>query len=560
MEDLFLQFLHKTLFSVENDQAKIQAFDSIKSAYELRNQYLASPSSALLAQLEKFTDFESTHEHGPLSHEVEHSDIIKIILQYLQDTQLSKSFKTLEEESHIYWSGIDSIEDLQSEIKEGSWDHVLEKLSNYKLEQEMLFYLYETIFLELIQKQEWDNALGILNSQVLRKLKDKDPERFMRLEKLAGSRHEVNDIYAGSFGMAERKIFLAGKIEEYLEEVPKQRLLTIISQALKYMKIQKQLPAANEYDLLKGKARESKKSEEFVKYFDRYLETEEDSKINCFSYTPDGNCLITGSNDGFIEVWDPYTGKLKTSLLYQQVEEFMVHEESILSLACLNDYIAAGDSSGDINIWKIATGQCSIKFPSIHKSGVISLAWSEDSSKVVAGSPQGVIKILGLKAQTLLGEYHMHSSYVNCLQIKGNKLFSAGGDGTVVIYDLKRFTWISTLNIIQTGNHQIIYIKVMNFNEIFVVCAQGNAGIYSYEGEAIKSFETGLEVLSGDVSSLGKFVYIANQGKVNIFNLQGEFLHNLDVKGLAIAKISIQPNRDSLSILDDYGKIQLWTA
>jgi WD40 repeat-containing protein SMU1 len=57
-------------------------------------------------------------------------------------------------------------------------------------------------------------------------------------------------------------------------------------------------------------------------------------------FTPDGLSLISGSVDGFIEVWDASTGKMRRDLQFQAKEEFMMHENPVLSLAVSKEGVA----------------------------------------------------------------------------------------------------------------------------------------------------------------------------------------------------------------------------
>ncbi len=168
--------------------------------------------------------------------------------------------------------------------------------------------------------------------------------------------------------------------------------------------------------------------------------------------------LITGSSDGFIEVWDEdskYTD-LRMDLDYQKKDELMCHyaeddeknsstnaTPSVLAMTVNSDgtMLASGDSNGSINIWNLQKGTCLRAFEKAHGGAVTCLDFSrdgEESSRILSSSQDGTCREFGLRTRRMLKEFQGHTSFVNtCHYVVSDKLLvvTASADGTVSVWD-----------------------------------------------------------------------------------------------------------------------------
>ena len=97
-------------------------------------------------------------------------------------------------------------------------------------------------------------------------------------------------------------------------------------------------------------------------------------------WSPDGECIATGSVSGRVRVWDAVTGGKLLSLKGSYGVESVVWSPD-------GERIAAGSSDG-VWVWDAVTGEELLSLKGNY--WVESVAWSPDGKRIAAGSNDGV--------------------------------------------------------------------------------------------------------------------------------------------------------------------------
>eukprot|EP01028_Stygiella_incarcerata_P013403 TRINITY_DN82259_c0_g1_i1.p1 TRINITY_DN82259_c0_g1~~TRINITY_DN82259_c0_g1_i1.p1 ORF type:complete len:581 (-),score=164.99 TRINITY_DN82259_c0_g1_i1:155-1798(-) len=541
---------------------------------------------------------------------VEGEDVVRLIEQFLRENGFSKTFSTLQSESQIHWNAVENRQLFLQDIRDGKWDKVLSHAESLVLPQPKAVDLYEHIFLEFVEMGEIEVALRLMRSiPALSHLKTENKSRFMRLMALTKDK-TVGALYVGGTTKEKRRAFIAAALEPELDEVPPSRLLSILYDGLRWRRHTGQIEVTRgrKVDVLHpGVSLTSEKSaaqKEDTPASRLIAETRfEEGSHPCYVvFSPNGEYLVTGSSDGFLEVWDPETGKLREDLVYQGVhgmgdgeEEkgddeddmgLMQHDDAITCLTFSPDsrYLASACAAGTIKVWEILNGKCLVRMDRAHAKGVTSLRFSRDGQRLLSASSDGLIRIHGLQSRRSLKEFRGHESHVNTA-IYGHDektILSTSDDGTVRVWDVPSADCIgkermaltasasiastlSVLDVISLPQNPEQYLIVTHSPVCFI--ALSNAKVirkFSVASPSLSFDGEGDDIVCACISRRGQLLYVADV--TNHFSILEGFVDGQNKPNRRIRAhtgrilgMALHPFRPMLATISQDGSMKIWS-
>jgi WD40 repeat protein len=403
---------------------------------------------------------------------------------------------------------------------------------------------------------------------------------------------------------AKRQRQLEAKRQRQLEaerqrqlEVERQRQLEVERQEQLEAERQEQLEAERQEQLEAERQEQREAERQRQREIERKRKLENASvactlghsgSVNSVAISPDGQILVSGSDDKTITIWDLSTG--------QELRTLTGHSESVNSVAISPDGQILVSSShtvvsvrtvvnynseshtavmgnvyntiNKIKIWQLSTGQ---ELRTLEgDASVLSLAISPDGQILVSGSADNTIKIWQLSTGEELRTLTGHSESVNSVAISpdGQILVSGSDDKTIEIWQLSTGQKLRTL----TGAGSINSLAISPDGQILASShtVMGSMGCLFDTTIKIWQLSTGVElrtltvdfeldIISLAISPDGQTLVIGGDGTITIWDLStGQELGTLTGHSDSVNSVAISPDGQTLVSGSADNTIMIW--
>jgi WD40 repeat protein len=151
-----------------------------------------------------------------------------------------------------------------------------------------------------------------------------------------------------------------------------------------------------------------------------------------FAFTPDGQTILAGTNNGTLRRWDVTTGDLlhilKRDMRLIESMVFAPDGQTVL-FSLFSDHI--------LRLWDVTTGETLQTFEG-HEHGVTSLAFAPDGQTVFSGSSDNTLRLWDVATGEMVRVFQGHTGDVRSIAVApdGQTVLTGSWDNTLRLWDI----------------------------------------------------------------------------------------------------------------------------
>lgn len=430
--------------------------------------------------------------------QVDSANVIRLILQFLQENNLNASLETLIKETGVHLNAVNDSYSLKVMILEGKWEELLRETAKLALEPSTLTDVFEQIVCELCKGGQTDAARTLIQ-QAPPLLCIKATERYYKLEELC-----ITDPKAIPDHILTRQI-LAENFN--IPQVEKSRLLSLIGQAMKFQGID------GDYDPFLDIL-----SKPVVVSAPRCvsgtpIDISKFGNVKLLAYAHDMDAILLGLEDGFLTLIDP------TTITALPVE--LVMDSCIATIHVKNKQALVSAVSGELMLWNLETGEAKRRFSTLPAFPLFAGLGSDYAYSVLAKE----VRILSLNSGFLLQTIQM-DSVAAAASLSGDTLAVGCKDGTLsIIKDqtlYKKFAWsddrlATPISAVLISDNGFVYASSGTHLEKFCITTGECLSEYTLNSHVV-------HLLGGD-----SYIYVATDSIGIIFDADLRYLNHIPI-------------------------------
>ncbi|CAG9330653.1 unnamed protein product [Blepharisma stoltei] len=213
------------------------------------------------------------------------------------------------------------------------------------------------------------------------------------------------------------------------------------------------------------------------------------NRVNCMQLTSDNQCLVTGSDDYTVKIWNLANQSLIVTL--------NGHSGEVLCVKITDDrkFIISSSFDRTIRIWKFGDWKNEIILRG-HLNAVNCLELMKDTSNIVSGSWDGTLKVWSIKSKSLIATLSGHTDYINCVKITEDSktIVSGSYDCTIRLWSTENWKEFS---ILEGHTHGVLRICLTQDNK-FIISSSDDCTVRIWD---IKT-EKEISILQGHSNSV----------------------------------------------------------